>query len=307
MIDRRGWWTRSARALVRAVRESAAGARRRPMLPLATFGALTVCLLITGALALVAWNLGHLTERWAGGGHMTIYLDDDASSQRASQIADAVSRLPGVVSAQIVTSKEARVRLRDALGARGDLIDGVEDGFLPASIDVRLHPGVDAMLRAHPAFQRLSSAPGVEEVDLHAETTERLERLRALVLRGTLALALLIVLGTLYMVATTIRLGVEARREELAVLRLVGGTEGFVRAPFLLEGLVAGMLGATVAAAALHGIYRVVAPRVTDNLGGWLAAAPLAFLPGQAVLLAIVGGALLGCVGASAAFSQDRT
>jgi cell division transport system permease protein len=276
------------------------------MLPFASFGALTMCLLITGVMALVAWNLARLTDRWGGGGHMTIYLEDDAGSQRAAQIAEAVTHLPGVVGVQLVTSKEARSRLRDALGARGELLDGVEDGFLPASIDVRLKPGVGALLRAHPAFQRLSSAPGVEEVDLHAEVTERLERLRTLVVRGALALALLIVLGTLYMVAITIRLGVEARREELSVLRLVGATESFVRAPFLLEGLMAGALGAGLAALTLRGIYRTIAPRVAEDLGSWLSAAPLSFFPGQVVVIAIMAGALLGCVGAGAAFSMER-
>jgi cell division transport system permease protein len=145
----------------------------------------------------------------------------------------------------------------------------------------------------------------VEEVDLHAESTERLDRARSLVLRGALALGVLIVLATLYLVASTIRLGVEARRDELMVLRLVGGTEVFVRAPFLFEGLVSGALGAAVAIGVLRAFYESAGPRLADALGAWLASAPIAFFPPAVCAAVIGGGALLGLVGACAAFSRE--
>jgi hypothetical protein len=67
-----------------------------------------------------------------------------------------------------------------------------------------------------------------------------------------------------------------------------------------------GALGAGLAALTLRGLYRMIAPRIADDLGSWLAAAPLSFFPAQVVVIAIVGGALLGCVGAGAAFSMER-
>ena len=292
------------RGVAHASREALRGAARRPLLPLASFGALAVCLLLTGLVGLVAWNVGRLSKTWSGGGHMTVYLEDETSSARATQLAEAVRHLPGVTGARLVAPKEAHTRLKAALGARGELLDGVEESFFPASIEVQLRPGVGALLRAHPSFQRLVNAPGVEEVDLHAEATERIEAARALVERGALVFALVVAAGALYLVATTIRLGIEARRDELAVLRLVGGTESFVRASFLVEGMCAGGLAAVVASASLWGIYGAVAPRVTAGLGGWLAAAPLAFFPPVVLALAMAGGMLLGLVGASAACSR---
>lgn len=236
---------------------------------------------------------------------MTVYLDDDVGSARAGQLLDATRHLPGVESARLVAPKEAHARLRSALGTRGELLDGVEESFLPASIDVRLRPGVAGLLRVHPAFQRLAATAGVDEVDLHAETTEQLDRARSIVVRGAAGFGLLLVLATFYLVAATIRLGVEARRDELAVLRLVGGTERFVRGPFLLEGLVTGTVGAAVALALLWVGSRSALPRISEALGGWLASAPLSFFPPLVCLLGVAGGALLGLVGARAAFSRE--
>jgi len=274
-------------------------------LPLAAFGALAVCLTLTGLFALVAWNLGRAAESWSGGGQMTIYLEESATPARTSQIAEAVRHLPGVTEAKVVGSKEAHERLRSALGARGELLDGVEDGFLPASIEVRLRPGTGALLRTHPGYARLSTAAGVEEIDLHAETTERLESLRAMTARAALGFGILVALATLYLVGATIRLGVAARREELAVLRLVGATEWFVRAPFLMEGLVTGALGALTAALILRLAYHEVAPRITASLGSWLAAAPLSFFPTGVLVLAVGAGALLGLCAASVAVGGE--
>ncbi len=294
------------RGLARALRDAARGAARRPLPPLAALGTLTVCLLLTGLAGLVAWNAGRLTERWSGGSHMTIYLEDETTSQRAAQLAEVVRRLPGVLEATLVSPKEAHARMRAALGERGELLDGVEEGFLPASIDVRTRSGVGALLRAHPAFQRLSTTAGVEEIDLHVETAERLEGARRLLVRGALILAVLVVLATLYLFSTTTRLGVEARRDELSVLRLVGATERFVRAPFLVEGAAIGLVAAAISTAAVWAAYRAAAPRIVDTLGGWLAAAPIAFPPASVVALGLVAGAALGFLGASAAFGRER-
>ena len=291
------------RSLRRAAREAAIGAMRRPLLPLAAFGALTVCLTLSGLFGLLAWNAARLTRSWSGGGQMTVYLDEDIATDRSAQIAEAVRHLPGVTSARVVEPKEAYDRLRSALSTRSELLDGVETSFLPTSIDVRLVPGTSALLRAHPAYQHLASAAGVEDIDLHAESVERMDSLRALVLRGAWAFGLLAALATVYLVAATIRIGVSARRDELSVLRLVGATESFVRAPFLLEGFMTGLFGAVVSIALVAGAWRAFAPRVAAGLGDWLASAPLSFYPLPILLLGLLGGALLGLVGARAAFT----
>ena len=291
------------RSLRRAAREAAHGARHRPLLPLAAFGALTVCLTLSGLLGLLAWNAARLTKSWSGGGQMTVYLDEDIAPARASQLTEAIRRFPGVTGARLVESKEAYERLRSALATRGGLLDGVETSFLPASIDVRLLPGTAPLLRAHPAYQKLLSAAGVEDIDLHAESVERMDSLRALVLRGAWLFGLLAALATIYLVSATIRIGVSARREELSVLRLVGATESFVRAPFLFEGLVTGLLGAIVAVGLVAAAWHAFAPRVAAGLGDWLASAPLSFYPRPVLLAAVLGGALLGLVGARAAFT----
>ncbi len=296
--------TRLGRLLRRAFADAIRAAGRRPLLPLASFGTLSVCLVLVGVVGLLAQNLGGIVRR--SDGQMTVYLEDQTPLDRATQIAEAVRHLPGVVETRVVDTKEAHRRLRAALGSHGQLLDNVEEGFLPASIDVHLRPGVSALLRAHPGFERLRTAPGVEEVDLHAEGAERLDAIRDLVVRGALALVMLVAFATLYLVGATIRLGMEARREELAVLRMVGATETFVRAPFLVEGALCGALAAVASGGALYIIYRTVAPQVSASMGTWLASTQLQFFSPWVMALAMVVGTFLGLSGAAAACMRSH-
>ena len=108
----------------------------------------------------------------------------------------------------------------------------------------------------------------------------------------------------LYIIGATIRLGVHARKDEIEILKLVGATDGFVKAPFLVEGALQGALGTSAAAALLYALFRLAQPRVESALSGILASAPLGFFPGGVVLLAVTGGALVGACGSALALGR---
>jgi cell division transport system permease protein len=211
---------------------------------------------------------------------------------------------PGVERVRTIDTHEAYERLRRSLGTRADLLDGVEEGFLPTSIEVGLRPGLAEVLRAHPAFERLRKTPGVEEVELMGGWAARLAAVDTLLSQVGLAVGLLVACACLYIVASTIRLGVFARRDEIEILKLVGATDRFVKAPFLIEGALQGALGTALAVALLYGLFRMGAPRVEALLGELVAAAPLSFFPAPALAAAIAGGAFLGLSGSALALGR---
>jgi cell division transport system permease protein len=114
----------------------------------------------------------------------------------------------------------------------------------------------------------------------------------------------LVLCAFLYIVGSTIRLGVHARRDEIEIQKLVGATDGFVKAPFLVEGALQGALGTLLAGGLLYALYRLAEPRVTSVLSGLLASAPLAFFSAGAILAAIAGGAFVGLCGSALALGR---
>lgn len=278
--------------------------RRAPFEQAVAVGTIAVALLLAGMLRLLGENAARMAEGWGRGVQMTVYLEDAVTPMRARQIAETLARLPGVERVKLIESKEAYARLKKSLGDRADLLDGVEETMLPSSIEVALTDGITEVVRVHPAFERLRHIPGVEDVELMGDWVERVNAIVGLVRGASLLLGLLVGAACLYIIASTIRLGVFARRDEIEILKLVGATDGFVKAPFLVEGVLQGLSGAALALALLYALFRAVAPSVEHTLGSALCAAPLRFLPLHEVAAALGVGAALGLCGS--AFAVGR-
>jgi cell division transport system permease protein len=290
--------------MLRAVARGLRGIRRNPLIQLVAIGTIALSLVLVGTVELVAANVAHLARGWAGDVQMTVFLEDGVKADRAEQIARALGKLPGVTGVRFVEPHEAYARLKRSLGARADLLDGVEDGFLPASIEVALKPGVVDVIRAHPAFERLRHAPGVEDVELVGDWVQRLKALESLLHELGLGVGILVLAACLYIVGSTIRLGVFARRDEIEIQKLVGATDSFVKTPFLVEGLVQGLCGTVLASGLLYGLFRLARPRIEATLGGMLAAGPLTFFHPAELGVAIAFGALLGLLGSALALGR---
>lgn len=281
-----------------------AGARDQPLIQLVAVGTIALSLLLVGVVELTALNVKQLARGWGADVQMTVYLEDGVTPARAQKVAAALGKLPGVVAVRTVDAHEAWTRLRRSLGARADLLDGVEEGFLPASIEVSLKPGVAEVLRAHPAFDKLRHTAGVEDVELMGNWAGRLRGLERLLSTAGWAVAALVLCACLYIVGSTIRLGVFARRDEIEIWKLVGATNGFVKAPFFVEGGLQGALGTGLAVALLYALFRVASPRVEALLGGWLASGPLNFFTPAQLAVAVAFGALLGLCASALALGR---
>jgi cell division transport system permease protein len=292
------------RALFAALLRGARGMRRNPLIQLTAVGTIALSLLLVGVVLLAASNVARLAESWGQGVQLVVYLEDGASPARQKQIAAALAKLPGVDSVRAVEPREAWERMRKSLGDRGELLDGVEESFLPASIEAQLKPGVAEVMRAHPAFEKLRKTAGVEEVQLLDDWSARLRALEEFLRVAGLGVGLLVLCACLYIVGSTIRLGVFARKDEIEIQKLVGATDGFVKAPFLVEGALQGGLGAAGALLLLWGLWQLTRPGVESLLGNFLASAPLAFFSTGAVLAGVAGGALLGLCGSAMALGR---
>lgn len=288
----------------RSLRRALDGARRKPLIQLVAVGTIALSLLLVGVVELTAFNVRRLAAGWGQNVQMTVYLEDGVAPARAQKVAAALAKLPGVTGVKLVDAHEAWQRLQRSLGGERGLLDGVEEGFLPASIEVSLKPGVAEVLRAHPAFERLRHTAGVEDVELMGSWAARLRDVEHLLSMAGWAVAALVLCACLYIVGSTIRLGVFARRDEIEIWKLVGATNGFVKAPFLVEGGLQGALGTGLAAALLYGLYRVASPRIEAVLGGWLASGPLGFFTPSQLALAVAFGALVGLCGSALALGR---
>ena len=270
---------------------------------LASVGSIAIGLLLVGLVALSAINLGHLANSAQAGLHVTAYLRSDADPARVAALSRALKGDARVASVRHVTRDEAFRRLKNSLGHRPGLLDGVEPAFLPASLELTLRR-TDAD-RVRPLLALMSASSVVEEVDYLGDWVNRLTAAVALSRGLGIALAVIICMVCLYVVVSTIRLGVFARRDEIDVLRLVGATDRYVRAPFLLEGGLQGAAGALIAMGLLYLLFRLTAPALEGLARQVLSGTQISFLSPTQLLVGLGGGIVLGLLGSRMAVARQ--
>ncbi len=270
-------------------RRALAAMARGPYVTLTGTATIFVAALVTGLFAATLGGGERLLSAWAGEVRIAAYLAPGADLARARDAAAALA--PGR-RVEAVPAAAGLERLRAALGDQAGILDGVGPDALPDAVEVAA-PGI-SLEAARGLAARLRQVPGVAEVDYGAAWLERLQALLAGARTAGLALLALLAGGTAVLVSNTLRLAVFARREEIEIMKLVGATDAFVGAPFLIEGALQGLLGGGLAAGALLGLHAALAPRVVAAVG---LAAPLtreAVLPWPLLLGLAGGGALLG-------------
>lgn len=287
-----------------AISRAARAMREDARLHIVAVASLTVAFLcLTTSLWALA-NLSSVADALGRGARMSIYLRDGASAADVDRLRLSLEALPEVRAAEHLTASAAREQfVRDAELDR-ELASLPADVF-PASIEVELEAGTTAAQLASIA-ERVERFNAVEDVETYQGWFTRVDELLATGRAASSALAILVLVCVLFVVGSTIRLAIAGRKDEIAVLKLCGASDGFVRGPFLVEGAVQGMVSALLALVVLFLVFALVRDELDATLAG-LAGVRMVFLhPGIALAL-VFGGALLGATGSAISLRRYLT
>jgi cell division transport system permease protein len=291
--------------LTRHVQSALFAAGRLVRSPLSTgFTVLVIAIALTlpTALGLAIVSVRSAMGNFATAVEISVYFKLDVPLEKARQLAGSLRQRSGVASVQLFTADEARASFRE--DGFGPTLDALEENPFPHALYVRPDAGSTDAARMQSLRDFLAAWPEVEEVKLDTEWLLRLNAILDL-LRGVVTGAsVLLALGVLAIVGNTVRLEIYNRRAEIEVTKLVGGSNAFVRRPFLYTGLFYGVAGAALAALlVLVGLALLNAPvtRLAESYGS--AFRLLTPTPKDAGLLLGVGG-LLGLFGAGLAAAR---
>ena len=240
---------------------------------------------------------------------ISAYVSDDASEADIQKVRSYIEGLDGVASVGFTTKEQALENFRETSST--DIADTLE-GYnpLPASIDVELSDPqmvdqVAADIANDPTYREITDNPSnpVEAVKYGQETVERLLSLTNYVRYIGIALIALLIFIALVFINNTIRLAILARRKEIAIMRLVGASNGFIRGPFLMEGALHAIIGSLLAVLVLQLLRIFALPRLQDaltflnfNVSGWT------YL--WICIALVVAGLIIGLIGS--AFAMRR-
>lgn len=275
------------------------------------FASFLNCLMIGVAFALPAMlyllvgNLQILGNSWEGQPRVSLYLDSGLTQSQINRLRIEVRDDPGVKSFRYVSPDDGLKSFQEKAQMKG-VVDAL--GFNPLPGIIEIEPYGSSAERLNEVVVKYQNKAGVAEARLDQEWVERLHSMVSLLDRFALLLSILLGIIVLLTVGNTVRLSVENRRSEIRVIKLVGGTDGFITLPFLYMGMWYGLGGALLSLIIVWAVLAGVMSGVLE-LAGLYGSSFTPKGPGFAMMLSLlVSGIILGVLGAAAScFRHLRT
>jgi cell division transport system permease protein len=269
---------------VRSVREALTASRRAPLLSILGVVTIAFSLFAFGLFGLVAINIRTALDQVEERVEVRAFLDDSTEIESVAAAMKDIGEFPEVVRVEYVSKEQALARARKEMGEFADVF---EAGVLPASIEVYLRSGMRDPTTVKSVADRIRTYHFVDDVRYGEEWVAKLYRLRNIATVAGVALGIAFAAVAIIIIGATIRMTVLARAKEISIMRLVGATDMFIRLPFLIDGLVKGVVGGLLALFFVWVANRVVNEYFIQTI----------FFDRELIFLGVVGGAFMGVLG----------
>jgi len=261
-----------------------------------SFASVTIiiaCLIVMGSFTLLDININQIIDDIGDQNQILAYVDEDMTAQEASaKLQTKLSALDNVASVDFVSRSEAR----DSFMEKYDesLMEGIDDEVFRHRFSIQL---IDLSLMDETKAE-IESIDGIAKVNAPTEFADKFISVRNVI--SIVSLALIVILGfvSLFIMSNTIKLATYGRREEIAIMKMVGASNSFIRCPFIVEGLVLGVLGGGLAFLAQWGLYAALEAKIVQSLGiSFVEIVPFAQVWPFVLVTFLAVGILVGAVG----------
>ncbi|MDP8988385.1 MAG: ABC transporter permease [Actinomycetota bacterium] len=287
--------------LAYALRETVQNLRRNLVLTGASMMTVAVSLSLVGASFLLGYGVDNVTQRWQGGIEFEIFLNETITPEQRERIQRELDANPDVERAEFVSQEQQFELFKVLFADQPEYLETVTPEVLPPSF--RVEPSIADADVIKALGDRFEAEPGVKTVVFAEETVRTLLRVSGITQSVIFAVAAVLLFAAALLIFNTIRTAIFARRREIEVMKLVGATNWFIRVPFMLEGLLQGLAGASVA----FGIVYLVRNAAQDAIRGVPLFDGFVVVGSQVAttgVLTLLLGAGIGAIGAGVAVTK---
>ena len=274
------------------IREGFRSIKTHAFMSFASVTIIMACLIIMGSVTLLSFNIDAMIQSLEDRNEVVAFVDEELTQDQAEALRPAVAAVPNVQEVFFMTREEAM-----------DTFMGKYDAALMEGIDAtvfrhRFIIHLDDIAQMAQTKSALENVEGIAKVKAHLEYASAFVTLRNIFTVVALVLTIILVLVSVFIMSNTIKLTTFGRREEIAIMKMVGATNSFIRTPFVIEGLILGLLGGVLGFLAVWGIYTVLNSSLLDTLTGSF----ISLIPFRQVMLPMLGvyvgvGVLIGVFG----------
>ncbi len=218
------------------------------MMSFASIGVLISCLLLTGAALLFSVNLRDIMDDLQGENVISVYLKQEATEVQAVNMESQLRAIPNIDDCEFISKYDALKQYQDMLGS---LFDGLDDDFLPYSYKITMN---DLSLYED-TISQIQGISLVDTVSDRSDAAEKISSLNRLVSSVGVWIVLILSAISVFIISNTIRMTMYSRRLEISIMKSVGATNWFIRVPFIVEGIIIGLIAAFISTVLLKVVY----------------------------------------------------
>ena len=280
------------------IKEGFKGIFRHGFMSFASVFVTVACLLVIGSCSALLYNVNLIIQDEAEKSKVVVYIDLAYSQAEAKSVGSKINMIENVQQSTFMTGEEA---LANFVAGQEDVYEGVNADSIQDRFVVTLDNN-DLMRETVPLIE---SIPGVVEVDAPYDLAENFSTLENILRSISVAIIVLLLIVSLMIISNTVKIGMYDRRDEIAIMKMVGATNAFIRFPFVVEGLLLGLFGATIAFFAEWGLYDALAMWISEiNSFDLLALVPFQELLWPMVATFGVAGVFVGLFGSFASIRK---
>ena len=243
--------------------DSLKGIARNRVMSIASIGTVTATIFIFGAIMMMALNINNMIESVGDQIEIKVFLDKKLKDEDKKAIEPIIKKIPNVTEIKYETKEQALEKMKEQLGEKADLASGLEkNNPLPESYIVR----VTSPENVGQVSQSLAKIKGVSEVKDGKSQVDKILHINKVVKTSSMVLMAIFAVVALFLIANTIKLTVYARKKEIGIMKYIGATDWFIRWPFIIEGIILGLVGVIIALILLAISYKYMAGVINDLL-----------------------------------------
>ncbi|MGF7058067.1 permease-like cell division protein FtsX [Brassicibacter mesophilus] len=272
------------------------GVWRNRTMSFASVGSVGATLTILGIILILILNINSIANTTKEQfDEIQIYIEKGLKQDEIEKLGEKISGYDGVASVTFQTKEQAMNLMKDNLGEQGYLLEGLEENPLPNSYIIQL----SSIESTDNVVNQLKDLDGIERIKYYKDIVDKLIAVTHFVRIGGLLVIAILVFISIFIISNTVKITVTARKREISIMKYVGATNGFIRGPFIVEGIVLGLVGTFLAIVIVYYGYRYLFTAVNERLYVFLTVymVPPHLLFGDIAIMFIAIGVGIGMLG----------
>lgn len=282
-----------------SVRQGIRNIFRNKMFSLASIATMAACIFMFGLFYIIIMNFNSTVESIEEGVSITVFFDSGISEAGIDEIREKIVKRAEVSKCEFISAEDAWSDYKKVyFQGREELAEGFTENPLANSAHFQVYLNDVSMQSA--LVKHITALPGVREVKESAQVANTLTDFNKLLGYVSGGMILILLCVAVFLISNTVTVGISVRREEIAIMKLIGATDYLVRAPFIVEGMVIGLVGAAIPLTLLYFLYQRIIVYIADKfnfIGSMIAFVPVSKVFETLVPIGIILGSGIGFLG----------